>query len=173
MNYRVKIGQETYSAEVQPLDSSGATVISAEGVSRSVMMTSVAPNHLYLRVDGVPFNLFVAPAAEGVWIWVEGRARFGQDADKIERRRSRGPGETPRVVTPPTPATVVRVMATVGQVVGKGTPLVVVSAMKMEITLSAPFPGRITAVNTETGAQVRPGEILVDIEPLPEEVNGG
>jgi biotin carboxyl carrier protein len=64
-------------------------------------------------------------------------------------------------------------MAIVGQVVDKGTPLVVVSAMKMEITLSAPFSGRVIAVNTEVGAQVRPGEVLVDIEPLPKEENGG
>ncbi len=173
MNCRVKIGQETYSAEAHPLDSSGSTVISTGGASRSVTVTSVSPNHLYLWVDGVPFNFFVAPAAEGTWIWLEGRARFVQDADKVERRKSRGPGETPRVVTPPTPATVVRVMATVGQVVDKGTPLVVVSAMKMEITLSAPFSGRVTAVNTEAGAQVRPGQVLVDVEPLPEEENGG
>jgi biotin carboxyl carrier protein len=173
MNFRVKIGDETYSAEAERLDASGSTVIRLGGASRSVTVASVSPNHLFLRVDGEPFNLFVAPVPEGAWIWSDGRARFGQDADKVDRRRSRGPGESPRLVTPPTPASVVKVMATVGQVVDKGTPLVVVSAMKMEITLSAPFSGRVVAVNTEVGAQVRPGEVLVDIEPLPKEENGG
>ncbi len=170
MHYRIKIGHETYEAEAQPLDASGSSVITAGENSRPVTVTSVSPNDLHLRVDGQPLNFFVAPAPDGVWISAEGRTRFGQDADKVKRRRSRGPGETPGLVTPPTPATVVRILASVGQVVDKGTPLVVVSAMKMEITLSSPYPGRVTAVNTEAGAQVRPGEVLVDVEPFPEEV---
>jgi 3-methylcrotonyl-CoA carboxylase alpha subunit len=56
-------------------------------------------------------------------------------------------------------------MVRVGQTVEKKQPLVVVSAMKMEMTLSAPFGGTVTAVNADEGAQVKPGEILVDIEP--------
>jgi biotin carboxyl carrier protein len=68
---------------------------------------------------------------------------------------------------------VVRILAEVGQSVTKGTPLVVVSAMKMEITLSAPYDGVVTAVNSEEGAAVSPGEILVDIEKQVEEEADG
>jgi biotin carboxyl carrier protein len=51
----------------------------------------------------------------------------------------------------------------------KGEALVVVSAMKMEMTLVAPYSGTVRAVNTQVGAQVSPGEILVEIEALTEE----
>ncbi|HOS98411.1 MAG TPA: acetyl-CoA carboxylase biotin carboxyl carrier protein subunit [Deltaproteobacteria bacterium] len=39
-----------------------------------------------------------------------------------------------------------------------------VSAMKMETTLSAPFPGIVTRINCAEGDKVMPGQILVDIE---------
>jgi biotin carboxyl carrier protein len=74
-----------------------------------------------------------------------------------------------REVTPPTPAAVVRVLVEEGQKVVKGQGLVVVSAMKMEITLSAPYSGIVRAVNTNVGDQVKPGDILVEIEAHAEE----
>ena len=52
-----------------------------------------------------------------------------------------------------------------GDQVGKGDPLVVVSAMKMETTLVAPYDGVIGSINTEEGANVSPGESLVDVTP--------
>jgi biotin carboxyl carrier protein len=40
--------------------------------------------------------------------------------------------------------------------------------MKMETTLTAPFPGRVTGINVSVGEKVMPGKILVDIEQEPE-----
>jgi len=39
----------------------------------------------------------------------------------------------------------------------------VVSAMKMETTLQAPFSGRVARVNVAEGEKVMPGQVLVDI----------
>ena len=58
-----------------------------------------------------------------------------------------------------------------GDRVRKGQGLVVVSAMKMEMTLSAPYAGTVTLVSTEAGAKVSPGEILVEIEPEAEDAS--
>jgi len=58
----------------------------------------------------------------------------------------------------------------VGARVETGAALIVVSAMKMEITLTAPYTGTVAAIKTEVGAQVTPGEILVEVEPDPEEL---
>lgn len=71
-------------------------------------------------------------------------------------------------ISPLTPSVVVKVLVEVGDVVLKGQPLVVVSAMKMETTLKAPYKGRVKKVNIEAGAKVNPGDVLVDIEPLEE-----
>jgi biotin carboxyl carrier protein len=169
MEYRLRIDDQTYCVEATPLDETGTTTIRCGNDALKVKVDAVSPNHLHVTVDGRAMNLFVAPTAEGTWVWADGRARVVQDADKVERRRARGPGDRfSDSVTPPTPATVVRIMTEVGQSVEKGQPLVVVSAMKMEMTLSAPYSGKISAINAEVGAKVSPGQILVDIELIPE-----
>ena len=62
------------------------------------------------------------------------------------------------------PAVVQDVLVAVGDEVEKGQKLVVVSAMKMESTLVAPYAGTVAAVNTEVGAKANPGDVLVEIE---------
>ena len=46
---------------------------------------------------------------------------------------------------------------------------VVVSAMKMETTLKAPYNGTVMQINTAEGEKVMPGEILADIKEIKEE----
>ena len=165
MDFNVKVGPDMYSVEASPIDHTGTCVMRTGEQTRTVTITPVSSHQLHLLVDGRSVLCFVAPATDGTWVWVEGQARLVEDARQLKRRRSRGRAETARPVTPPTPATVVRVLVSVGQTVAEKQPLVVVSAMKMEMTLSAPFAGNVTAVNAEAGAQVSPGEILVEIEP--------
>jgi biotin carboxyl carrier protein len=63
------------------------------------------------------------------------------------------------------PSVVVAVLVEVGRRVARGDPLVVVSAMKTETQLAAPIAGRVKAVNAAVGAKVRPGDVLVEVEP--------
>jgi pyruvate carboxylase subunit B len=63
------------------------------------------------------------------------------------------------------PGAVVAVLVEEGRDVRRGEPLVVLSAMKTETVLVAPLAGTVRAVRTRTGARVRPGEVLVEIEP--------
>jgi biotin carboxyl carrier protein len=62
------------------------------------------------------------------------------------------------------PSVVVRIMTAEGDEVKKGQGVVVVSAMKMETTLQAPFKGRVLKINVAEGEKVMPGQVLVDIE---------
>ena len=64
----------------------------------------------------------------------------------------------------PMSGTVVAVMVTIGDVVGKGAPLMILEAMKMEHTIAAPFPGIVAAVNFRAGERVNEGADLVDID---------
>jgi biotin carboxyl carrier protein len=41
----------------------------------------------------------------------------------------------------------------------------VLEAMKMEHALSLPAPARVKAVHVAPGAQVSPGQLLVELEP--------
>ncbi len=52
-----------------------------------------------------------------------------------------------------------------GDSVAAGAPLVVLEAMKMEHTLAAPVALRVKAVQAVKGAQVSPGQLLVEFEP--------
>lgn len=168
MDYNLRIGDQLYPIEAAQTDSDGGCEMTVDGRSCPVTVKSVFSHRLHLLMQGKAVNLFVASADQGTWVWFEGRSRLVEDADKAEPRKSRGPGVAAREVTPPTPGSVARVLVEEGQAVEKGQPLVVVSAMKMEMTLSAPYAGTVRAVNTEVGAQVSPGQILVEIDPSEE-----
>jgi 3-methylcrotonyl-CoA carboxylase alpha subunit len=52
--------------------------------------------------------------------------------------------------------------------VGRGAPLLVLEAMKMEHTIVAPGDGRIAALRYAEGDQVDEGAVLLDFEALHE-----
>ena len=62
------------------------------------------------------------------------------------------------------PGVVKEVMASVGQTVKAGETLIVMEAMKMEMTLSAPRDGTIGEVRVAAGQQVSDGAILISLE---------
>jgi len=59
------------------------------------------------------------------------------------------------------PGTVVRIAVEAGQEVAVGESLVVIDAMKMEHTVSAPRAGRVAEVRVAEGNQVDGGQVLV------------
>ncbi len=170
LEYKLNISGQTYLVETTRPDETGLFLAALNSTEKQVTAHSISREQVRLRVDGESLNLFLAETSDGTWFWVEGRARFVQNSDRQQRRASRRPGEIQGQVTPPTPATVLRILVEVGARVETGAALIVVSAMKMEITLTAPYNGTVTAIKTEVGAQVTPGEILVEVEPEPEEL---
>ena len=63
------------------------------------------------------------------------------------------------------PGKVLTVMATVGESVDEGQPLVVMEAMKMEHRICADVAGTVTVIHFSDGDQVDQGTTLVEIEP--------
>ena len=64
--------------------------------------------------------------------------------------------------TAPMPGKIVAVMAEVGVRVERGTPLIIMEAMKMEHTISAPCDGSVAAFHYPVGAVVNEGTELLD-----------
>ncbi len=64
----------------------------------------------------------------------------------------------------PMPGKVIALMASAGAIVEKGAPLLVLEAMKMEHTITAPDKGRVKAFHYAPGDQVADGAELVDFE---------
>ncbi|MBE0575591.1 MAG: acetyl/propionyl/methylcrotonyl-CoA carboxylase subunit alpha [Desulfuromonadales bacterium] len=67
-------------------------------------------------------------------------------------------------LTAPMPGKVIAVMVKVGDEVKKGTPLVILEAMKMEHTIVAPVDGIVSQVNFKVGGQVSDGDALLAFE---------
>ena len=62
----------------------------------------------------------------------------------------------------PMPGTVIEVLVREGDEVAKGAVLMILEAMKMEHTITAPYAGRIARINYAVGAQVQEGmELLI------------
>ena len=70
-------------------------------------------------------------------------------------------------LTAPMPGKVVALLAQPGQQVAKGTPLLILEAMKMEHTITAPAAGILKAFCYAAGEQVADGAALVEFEWTP------
>jgi 3-methylcrotonyl-CoA carboxylase alpha subunit len=62
------------------------------------------------------------------------------------------------------PATVVAINVAPGQEVAAGDLLVMLEAMKMELPIRAPRPGRVKALACREGELVQPGMLLVQLD---------
>jgi 3-methylcrotonyl-CoA carboxylase alpha subunit len=66
------------------------------------------------------------------------------------------------------PGKIVSVHVSDGETVERGTPLVVLEAMKMEHTITAPSDGVVAVVHYQTGDLVEEGADLLEFEPASE-----
>lgn len=165
MEFHIKVRDKVYDASAEVGDDAGRITTAIDGRSEELRLSVFGPDRVQIQSSGLGANLFIARDAGGVWVWTAGRARYVTDATTVGRRRGAAGLGGADTVTPPTPAAVTRVMVEVGQAVEKGTALVTVSAMKMEMTLCAPYAGVVVKVNARPGDQVAPGDILVEIDP--------
>lgn len=69
-------------------------------------------------------------------------------------------------LTAPMPGKIITLNCAAGDSVKAGDPLVVMEAMKMEMTLEAPRDGVVSEVNFEAGALVSDGEVLLTLEDI-------
>ncbi len=63
----------------------------------------------------------------------------------------------------PMPGRVAAVLVAAGQTVKKGTPLMLLEAMKMEHSITAPMAGTVEAIHFAAGDQVEEGAKLLSI----------
>jgi glutaconyl-CoA decarboxylase len=70
-------------------------------------------------------------------------------------------GATP--ITSPMPGTILKIVASVGDAVKRGQPIVVLEAMKMENDIVAPQDGTVASINVAQGASVNAGDVLASI----------
>ncbi|HXV00926.1 MAG TPA: acetyl/propionyl/methylcrotonyl-CoA carboxylase subunit alpha [Caulobacteraceae bacterium] len=118
-------------------------------------------------LDGRPFSVTVAPAAEGFVI----RHRAASErvlvltpisADLHERLPAKVAADTSRLVISPMPGLVISAHAEEGQEVKEGEVLFVVEAMKMQNIIRAERDGPLKAVRAKAGDSVAADDVLAE-----------
>jgi acetyl-CoA/propionyl-CoA carboxylase biotin carboxyl carrier protein len=102
-----------------------------------------------------------------LWVGADGAAwRFTDPEMSVDRSAS---GASAGRLGSPMPGTVAAVLASVGDTVEQGRPLVVVEAMKMEHTVRAPTAGVVVELPVGVGQKVALGQLLVTVDAVEEE----
>ena len=138
---------------------------------RTLRLTEVAwrPGRTLFRgrLDGEPFTVHVAPAAEGFDIRHRGaRVRVlvltPRSAELHEKLPERQPADTSRLILSPMPGLVVSLSVEPGQAVKAGDTVAVVEAMKMQNIIRAERDGVIKAVGAKAGDSIAADEVLIE-----------
>lgn len=150
--------------------------LTVEGAAAPVAVTRLDRTTYQAVVAGRRIPVHVVDDGGGCHLFADGCAfTFDVDVDTdaaeadVDAAAARPPGGEPRDPGPalaaPMPATVVATPAEHGQPVRAGDVLVVLEAMKMELTIRAPRDGVVDALHCRRGDLVQPGVPLVTMRP--------
>ena len=113
-------------------------------------------------LDGRRLNVTVIAAAEKRHVFFDGMSVIFAAIDPFHQA-GEGTGSEGGL-TAPMPGKVIALLAEPGARVERGTPLMVMEAMKMEHTIAAPQAGTLSGFRFAVGDQVGDGEVLLDFE---------
>ena len=134
--------------------------VDASASGYDIQIVAVRGNEAELRIDGrtsiVPF---VVKDSE-IWFALDGEIWNADVAEKGARAKARHRDHS---MSAPMPGIVLKILVAEGQEVTKGTPLLILEAMKMEHQVVAPRDGTVAAINCREGELVQPGLDLVEI----------
>jgi len=119
---------------------------------------------LMLTLAGTTRRVLAAQDGDTTWLWLDGATYAVRPLPPVRLHAAAGAHDGE--VRSPMPGAVVAVHAAVGDAVAAGAPLVVVEAMKMEHTLTAPVDGTVVEVAVRQGAQVVVDQVLARVEPV-------
>ena len=119
------------------------------------------------RLDGRPFTVQAAPAAEGFRLRHRAASQrvlvlTPRSAELHEKVPERRPADTSRLILSPMPGLVVSIAVEPGQAIKSGQAVAVVEAMKMQNIIRAERDGVVKAVGPRPGDSVAADEVLVE-----------
>ena len=116
-----------------------------------------------VELDGTRMDATVVVAGEKRHVFLNGRAWPLANIDPLHHGADASGTEGGLLA--PMPGKVIALVAQPGATVAKGAPLLILEAMKMEHTITAPGDGTVHAFRFEVGDQVGDGDELVEFEP--------
>ncbi len=159
-NVTLQQGDQQHVLQVSP-GTDGWRVQRDDGEPLQVHGTADAQG-LLAQLHGQRWSVQVQRDGDALYLFTaEGTHRFVMH-DPISAS-SQGTADTGSLLAP-MPGRIVATLVEAGAQVTRGTPLVVLEAMKMEHTLQAPADGTVKGYRCKAGEQVGDGVILVDFE---------
>lgn len=150
----VSIGEQLYELVVER---KGDVVRAGETV---VELLSIRGSEAEIRVgERTHFVPFVVQGTLVSFAY-DGEIYAAEVTDAAARSRARHSAAS---MAAPMPGSVLKILTNVGSVVTKGTPLLILEAMKMEHQIVAPYDGEVTAINCKEGELVQPGVDLITL----------
>ncbi|SDY89207.1 3-methylcrotonyl-CoA carboxylase alpha subunit [Lysobacter sp. yr284] len=138
------------------IDGIGAATVEVRGAR-------LAGDELSLRIDGRARRL--RALGDGARVVVhDGERRLRLDAVPVYRHESSAAGGSGNSVNAPMPGRVVVVKAAPGDAVEAGQEVMVIEAMKMELSLKAPRAGTIAEIRAAAGDFVEADAVLATLE---------
>ncbi len=128
--------------------------------------TKFDQNTYKINLNGQTKLCFVAEDNKSYYVFVDGEIYTFEKFDESEQEfvDTIGKNKTEEIIKPPMPGSVVKVLVENNQQVSEGDPIVIVEAMKMEITLYTTIDGVVKEINVSNGMQVDSDTVLVRIE---------
>jgi len=133
----------------------GGRVFSSADIA-NVSVVSVSPMSVTLDVDGVRRAFAISVVGDQVDV----DSALGHVALRKPRFVDPSQQVAAGSLLAPMPGSVVAIRAAVGDVVEEGQPILVMEAMKMQHTISAPHGGVLAELNATEGQQVEAGAVL-------------
>jgi acetyl-CoA/propionyl-CoA carboxylase biotin carboxyl carrier protein len=119
---------------------------------------------LLVTYAGRRTRLTCARDGDVCWLGRDGRVWSLKETEPLAARSTEATAAA-GAVRSPMPGTVAAVKAADGDEVAAGQPLVIVEAMKMEHTVTAPVDGVVSGLTVQPGAQVALDEVLAVVTP--------
>lgn len=154
------------AAEVRIEDGEPAKAAAALGRDGAVgLPAGTAVHTVTLTLDGIRRDYRVAESEAAIWVaGASGPALLRELAEESVRAGDAAAHDAE--IRSPMPGTVLTVTAETGKPVAAGDPILVVEAMKMEHSLTAPLAGTVEIL-VAAGAPVRLDEVLARVHPDP------
>jgi len=160
MDYTFRIGDENQTVHVER-DKESFVVKIGEQTYR-VTVDASQPGEVAFSVGNRHRRAYVAADGSQRWIAFDATTMLVSKVEAVERRSVRQRSGTDSL-TATMPGQVVKIMASEGEMIKRGQPLIVLEAMKMELRLTAPHDGKVTRVLVRQGDIVERGQRLLEV----------
>ena len=130
---------------------------------REPTVTPLGDGRWRVAANGRQHVAYAVAAGDTVWVFLNGRTHI-VDTSRRGRTGRRSRHDDHDALASPMPATVERITVEQGQSVAAGDVLIVLEAMKMELTIKAPRDGRVKAIACRAGELVKSGVQLIELE---------